>query len=148
LLRRIQHWLAPLSAAAEAALAGQIGLGDIEATLHRLSRGMLALALDPDAAALRRVLAAQALDFPDVVRLAHEEGWLRAVRAVATLLQKFAACGHISIDDPELAADLYLNLVLGRSVRLALHGIAADPEAEERRRHAAVELFLKGVSAR
>jgi hypothetical protein len=49
------------------------------------------------------------------------------------------------VDDPELAADLFLNLLLGHTARLAIHGIATDPELLERRRRAVVELFLNSV---
>ncbi len=141
---RIQLWLAPLSAAAEAQ-AGEADAKGIETTLHDLSRRMLALALTPGAVALNQILAAQAIQFPELARLAHEEGWQRAVRAIAGLLQKFAASGQIRVEDPELTADLFLNLVLGRSARLAVSGIETHPEVQERRTRAAVELFLNGV---
>jgi TetR/AcrR family transcriptional repressor of mexJK operon len=144
---RIERWLAPLSAAAEAH-AHEVGSKGIEATLHDLSRGMLALTLTPGAISLRRILAAQAMRFPELATLARQEGWQRAVRAIATLLQKFAAGGEISVHDPELAADLFLSLVLAGSGRLADYGIAIDPEVQERRRQAAVELFLNGVRTR
>ena len=144
---RIQRWLAPLSAAAEAH-ADEVGSEGIAATLHDLSRGMLALELTPGATSLRRILAAQAIRFPELAKLAREEGWLRAVRAIASLLQKSAACGEIRVEDPELAADLFLSLVLGGSGRLADYGFAIDPEVQERRRQAAVELFLDGVRTR
>jgi hypothetical protein len=64
---------------------------------------------------------------------------------VAILLQQFAARGEIRVGDPELAADLFLNLLLGHSARLAINGIAIDPQFLERRRQGAVELFLNGV---
>jgi TetR/AcrR family transcriptional repressor of mexJK operon len=70
-----------------------------------LSRGTLVLALTPGATSQRRILAAQAIRFPELAKLACEEGWLRAVRAIASLLQKFAAGGEIRVEDPELAAD-------------------------------------------
>ena len=76
-----------------------------------------------------------------LAKLAHEDGWLRGVRGVAILLRQFAARGEIKVDDLELAADLFLNLLLGHSARLALHGIADDPEFLERRRQAVVELI-------
>ena len=101
-----------------------------------------------ECATLQRILAAQAVQFPELAKLAHEDGWLRGVRGVAILLRQFAARGEIKVDDPELAADLFLNLLLGHSTRLALHGIAIDPEFLERRRRAAVELFLNSVRAR
>lgn len=143
---RIERWLAPLSAAAEAE-AGAVGSkgSGIEATLHDLSRGMLALTLTAGAMSLRRILAAQSVRFPELAKLAQEEGWLRTVRAIANLLQKFSARGEIRVEDPELAADLFLSLILGGSARLADYGIVIDPEIQERRRQAAVELFLNGV---
>jgi hypothetical protein len=95
----------------------------------------------PDAATLQRILAAQAVQFPELAKLAHEDGWLRGVRGVAILLRQFAARGEIKVDDLELAADLFLNLLLGHSARLALHGIADNPEFLERRRQAVVELI-------
>ncbi|MGY2050590.1 TetR/AcrR family transcriptional regulator [Methylobacterium sp. JK268] len=145
--QRIEEWLAPLSAAAEA-LAQQAGPADVESALHDLSRTLLAHASNTGADALKRCIVAQAMQFPDIARLAHEEGWLRGVRAVGALLQGFADRGQILVDDPEIAADLFLNLVLGRDSRLALYGIHPDPETRERRRQAAVTLFLNGVRAR
>lgn len=142
---RIRRWLAPLSAAAEAAEVNSQG---IEKTLHNLSRDVLALALTPECTTLRRIVAAQAIQFPDLAQLSHEEGWLRAVRAVEVLLREFEARGEIKVKDPAIAADLFLNLVLGTSERLALYDIATDPKVQEQRRRAAVELFLAGVSGR
>jgi hypothetical protein len=109
---------------------------------------MLCQASMPECATLQRILAAQAVQFPELAKLAHEDGWLRGVRGVAILLQQFAARGAIKVDDPELAADLFLNLLLGPSARLAIHGIAIDPEFLERRSQAAVELFLNGIRTR
>jgi hypothetical protein len=55
------------------------------------------------------------------------------VRGVAILLRQFAARDEIKVDDPELTADLFLNLLLGHTARLAIHGVATDPELLERR---------------
>ena len=144
---RIARWLAPVSAAAEAQ-ANEIRPKGIRTTLHELSRQMVAQCLMPEAATLQRILAAQAVQFPELAKQAHEEGWLRAVRGVANLLRQFAARDEIRVADPELAAELFLNLVLGRSRRLALYGMVADPKIEERHRHAGVELFLSGFGTR
>jgi TetR/AcrR family transcriptional repressor of mexJK operon len=139
----IQRWLAPLSAAAEAA---KVTPKSVETTLHDLSRLMTAHASTPEVVMLRRTLAAQAVQFPELAKLAHEEGWLRGVRAVAILLQQFADRGQIKIDDPAIAADLFLNLVLGNADRH--YGIAPRPKIQEQRRQAAVKLFLNGVRPR
>ncbi len=144
---RIARWLAPLSAAAEAQ-ANEVRPKGIRTTLHELSRQLLAQSLVPEAATVQRILAAQAVQFPELAHLAHEEGWLRAIRSVANLLRQFAARDEIKVADPELAADLFLNLVLGHSKRLALYGLAIDPKTEERHRQAGVELFLNGLKVR
>jgi hypothetical protein len=52
------------------------------------------------------------------------------------------------LEDTELAADLFLTLVLEGSGRIADYGIAIDPDVQERRRQGAVELFLNGVRTR
>ena len=117
----------------------------VEEPFDQVSRHMLAYALAPEASTPQRILSAQAVQFPELAKLAHEEGWLRAVRAVSSLLGQAAARGQIKVDDPELAADIFLNLVLGHCKRLVLYGIAADPKTEERHRKAAVDFFLNGV---
>lgn len=140
----IQRWLAPLSAAAEAA---KVNPRSVETTLHDLSRHMLAHASTPEVLMLRRTLAAQSVQFPELAKLAHEEGWLRGVRAVAMLLQQFADRGQIKLDDPAVTADLFLSLVLGTSDKY--HGIVlTPPKVRELRREAAVKLFLNGVKPR
>jgi TetR/AcrR family transcriptional regulator, mexJK operon transcriptional repressor len=147
LRKRIRDWLAPISAAAEAQ-ATEAKPKSIRTTLHNLSRRMLAYSRAPEAGALQRIISAQALQFPDLATLANEEGWQRAIRGVASLLSQFNARGEIEIGDPELAADQFLNLVLGHCKRLNLYGIAGDPKSEERYRKAAVELFLVGVRSK
>jgi AcrR family transcriptional regulator len=121
---------------------------DIEATLHQVSREMLCSAALPECAALNRIVAAQAMQFPELARLALEEGWLRGVQAIAALLQQFNEQGHIHIDDPELAASMFLDLVFGHTWRMALYGLDLDPTLAEQQREAAVKLFLDGVRAR
>ena len=80
-----------------------------------------------------------------LVRSAHSAN-IKERRDASTAL--FNARGEIKIDDPELAADQFLNLVLGHCKRLNLYGIAGDPKSEERYRKAAVEFFLVGVRSK
>jgi AcrR family transcriptional regulator len=144
---RIREWLAPISAAAEAQATAS-NPENIETTLHQLGRHMLIQSSMPECATLKRILAAQAVQFPELAKLAYEDGWQRGVRGVAILLQQFAARGEIKVDDPELAAEMFLNLLLGHSARLAIHGMSTDPRFPERRSRAAVELFLNGMRPR
>jgi TetR/AcrR family transcriptional repressor of mexJK operon len=143
----IRRWLAPVSAAAEAE-ATETSPKSIETTLHELGRHTVAYTLAPEAGALQRILSAQAVQFPELAKLAMDEGWLRAVRGVASILRQSAARGHIKVDDPELAADMFLNLVLGHPERLAFYSIATDPKTAERNRKAAVDFFLSRIRSK
>jgi TetR/AcrR family transcriptional repressor of mexJK operon len=141
---RIEDWIAPISAATEEQ-AREAGPKDLATALHDLSRAVLAHSSQPGASALKRCLVAQALHFPELAKLAHEEGWMRAVRGVATLLGQFEARGQIKVSNRDIAADLFLSLVLGRHSQSTLFAIPIDPEAQEERREAAVNVFINGV---
>lgn len=139
--RQIDRWLAVSTPDAPAA-----GLRARDALLE-MGRRMLAEILTPEAIAINRIVTAQAVRFPELARMVHREGWQRSNASVAAVLERFAADGQITVADPEMAADLFLGLVLGRPGRLAMLGIAIDPEQADRRIEAAVSLFLDGVAA-
>ncbi|WP_298426144.1 TetR/AcrR family transcriptional regulator [Rhodoblastus sp.] len=146
LTERIEQWISPLAEAAES-LNGGAESGNIEGVLDQLSRAMLRHALKPGAAALTRVIAAQKAQFPELAQLAYRQGWLRAVEAVASILRAFAAREPLDIPDARLAAELFLNLIMGTSSRAALYGVEIDPDGLEQRRVGAVRLFLRGIGA-
>ncbi len=145
LQREIERWLAPLSTDVEAIIAAGEPQS-AEATLLTIGRQMTQRSLEPRVVALGRVISMQAPRFPELAQFAHNEGWLRAVEAIVRLLKRFEARGEIILADPEIAADLLLNLVLGRIVRSAAYGIPIDAKALERRLQAAIKLFLYGVT--
>jgi TetR/AcrR family transcriptional regulator, mexJK operon transcriptional repressor len=74
---------------------------------------VIAVAWSPGALAVRRIVTVQAERFPELERLGHEEGWLAAVKGVARVLAYYVERKEISVGDPELAAAMFLNLVLG-----------------------------------
>ncbi|MGI4942998.1 MAG: TetR/AcrR family transcriptional regulator [Janthinobacterium lividum] len=147
LRQEIGRWLAPLAASVDEMTEAGATL-DVEAALLRIGRQMTLRSLEPRVVALGRIISMQAPVFPELAELAHRDGWLRAVAAVGRLLSLFAARGEIVVADPEVAADLLLNLVLGRSMRRAAYGVEVDPAATEQRLRAAVGLFLQGARPR
>lgn len=146
LTERIEQWLSPLAEAAES-LEDGAGAGDLADVLDPLSRAMLSHALKPGAAALTRVIAAQKAQFPELAELAYRQGWLRAVDAVARILRAYSGRGGVDIPDDRLAAEFFLNLIMGPSSRAALYGVENDAAELERRRLAAIRLFLRGIGA-
>lgn len=147
LTARIDEWLSPLAEVAEKQQAG-VHSGDLQDALNELSRAMLRQALKPGAAALHRVIAAQKAQFPKLARYAYKQGWLRAVDAVASILRVFKERERLFIPDEKLAAELFLNLIIGPSSRAALYGVELDAEGLEHRRTAAISIFLRGIGAK
>jgi AcrR family transcriptional regulator len=118
---------------------------DLAATLHRLSRIMTERVLEPEFSAVQRILIGQMRQFPDLARIAHEEGWLRGLRAVSGLLARFMDEGLVQIGDVDTAAEIFLNLVIGSPCRVMQFGVAPEPRQLEAVRRASVELFLRGI---
>ena len=140
--RQIDRWLS--TSAPEAPRPGD-RVADV---LLAMGRRMVAALLTPEAIAINRIVTAQAIRFPDLAHMVHREGWQRSNASVAAVLDHFARDGQIAVDDGEMAADLFLSLVVGRLSRLAMLGITIDPAQVDRRVEAAVALFLDGVGTR
>jgi TetR/AcrR family transcriptional regulator, mexJK operon transcriptional repressor len=142
LQRKIDRWLA-MNETDERAATGRI-----EDVLLARARRTVAVALTPEAVAINRIVMAESARFPTLAKLVHEQGWQRSNAAVAALLDQFVANGQIQVEDTNVAADLFLSLVIGRQTRLAMLGIETDPGQIDQRMKAAVNLFLNGVRPR
>jgi TetR/AcrR family transcriptional regulator, mexJK operon transcriptional repressor len=142
LQRKIDRWLA-MNETDERAATGRI-----EDVLLARARRTVAVALTPEAVAINRIVMAESARFPTLAKLVHEQGWQRSNAAVAALLDQFVANGQIQVEDTNVAADLFLSLVIGRQTRLAMLGIETDPGQIDQRVKAAVNLFLNGVRPR
>lgn len=143
LKREIGRWIAPLATAAEIQTTDK-GNASIEKQLIDLGRQMIRFSASDGARAVLRVLAAQATNFPELAENAYREGWSRAVQSVSALLDRMADKGLARIDTT-VAAEAYLNLVVGPTTRQAIHGIPLDVTAEEKRMRASLKLLLNGI---
>jgi AcrR family transcriptional regulator len=143
LRRLIEHFLAPLGRQ-QHDLEGT----DAETALTEIGRHVIAVGWSPGALAVSRIITVQAERFPELERLAHEEGWVPAVKGVARVLAHYVERKEISIGEPELAADMFLCLVLGRPPSRVPLRHPRTREAMEKRVQAAVRLFLEGVRVR
>ncbi len=141
LRRRILLTYEPLEAELEKGLKGK----SLEATLLVVARRFIELSLLPSSIALVRILSAQAVRFPDLGKLAVEEGYYRQIRLIERILVRFAAVHHYAIDDLSLAADLFLSIVLGRLSKIVLLGVQMEPQALDRRTREAVRIFVRGL---
>ena len=124
LRRRILLIYGPL----EAEFAEGHGGESLEQTLLTLARRFIDLSLASSAIALGRILAAEGERFPELGKLAVEEGLNRQIRLVEAVLARFGARHRYAIDDRTLAADLFLSIVLGRLSRMSLLGVQIERE--------------------
>lgn len=141
LRRRILLIYGPL----EAEFAKGSGGESLEETLLILARRLVDLAVAPSSLALGRILAAQGERFPELGKLAIEEGLNRQIQLVETILVHFSRAHRYAIDDMALAADLFLSIVLGRISRMALLGVQMEPDTLDRRTREAVRIFVRGL---
>ncbi len=143
LRRRIYQVYGPLEEEFKGLLDGSM---DMEATLRRLAARLIEKSTSAEAITLGRILTTQGPRFPDLARLAINEGFGRQQHLVEGVLAHFARDHAFLSDDLPLLADLYVSIVLGRVARLKTYGIALDPETLEHRTSEAVRVFVHGLT--
>ena len=123
------------------------GLGDV---LRRLAGLILHAAVTPQALALHRLIVGESARFPKLAAAVTNEGSTQeAIALIARLLAQEARAGTLALDDPTVAAEQFLYLVLSVPQRRAL-GLGEPMTASELDRwaSAAVDLFLNGCRTR
>jgi AcrR family transcriptional regulator len=140
--RAVDRWSVP------ADTLQAVETADLEETLIGVARLRLDRATNPDGVRLQRILNAEGYRFPDIHRLAYQQGTLPAVRFIADLLARHAATGVIDIGDPELLGTAFLSLVVGGPALGVLWGAVLDDHTLDSRIQACVRLFLDGVRPR
>jgi TetR/AcrR family transcriptional regulator, mexJK operon transcriptional repressor len=144
LRREIARWLAPLSEAAEGQLTRSSDVS-VEQRLIEIGREMLMFTCGPDAVAFSRMMTSQAINFPDIAKLGKEEGWQKAVSTTARFFDKLVAQGAIDVVDTGIAAEVFLDMVVGHAHRMATFGTPLEMKSAEKRMRSAIRLFLAGA---
>ncbi|MBR0828162.1 TetR/AcrR family transcriptional regulator [Bradyrhizobium manausense] len=144
LRREIERWLAPLAKAAEVQLTSSANVS-AEQRLVDVGREMLLFTCGPDAAAFSRMLTAQSINFPEFAKLGKEEGWQKAVATTARFFDHLVTQGALDLEDTTIAAEVFLDVVVGHTHRMATFGMALELKAAEKRMRAAIRLFLAGA---
>ncbi|MFG1704992.1 TetR/AcrR family transcriptional regulator [Nonomuraea sp. M3C6] len=119
---------------------------DLEQDLGELARQFLGALMRPDLLRLRRLVIAEADRFPDLGRTWYEQGFQRSLNTLATALERLAKRGLLSLDDPQLAAEHFVGLLLWIPVNKVMFWGGGDPYTEADLEHlseAAVATFLR-----
>ena len=118
---------------------------DVQGSLRELARQFIAKLMEPEVLRLRRLVIATADRFPEVGRTWYEQGFERALQALAGSFELLAAQSLLVIDDPLMAANHYVGLLLWIPVNQAMfNGGSAYTRAELNVfADAAVDAFLR-----
>lgn len=122
--------------------------GDLEQTLVKLARLRVDPVMTPDGLKLQRIINTESYRFPDIFTTAYELGPLPVVQFLAELLERETHAGRLAIDEPVLAANVFMSMVVGGPVRIIVSGNFLSRKEIDRRIRFAVRLFLDGARRR
>ena len=119
-----------------------------EPGLIALAERMLAVALQPEALALHRLMVSEAVRFPQIPQMLRTAGTAQGTARVAALLAAEIAAGRLPPQDLAFAAEQFMDLVLSGPRRRAL-GLGTPLDAAQVADWArrSVALFLNGCRA-
>jgi len=144
-----------VTASADRALADNLAVveqltgrgDDLRGTLEVVGLRLLQCYCDDRSWALRRLLAAEINQLPDLLDI-HTRTADRITEALADRLSRLAVAGHLHTPDPLLAAEQFLALLAGPMDRRARLGTRRVPGAELRAvARAAVQTFLRAFGS-
>jgi TetR/AcrR family transcriptional repressor of mexJK operon len=120
---------------------------DLRATLEDVGHRLLQCYCDDRSWALRRLLAAELNQFPELLDIVHTRAADRVTEALADRLARLAVTGHLHTPDPTLAAEQFLALLSGPVDKRARLGTRRLPDTELRAvARAAVDTFLQAFA--
>lgn len=134
----------------QATVQGLAESSNVERDLRELARHQLRLVMQPRVLKLRRLVIAEAARFPPLGRTFYEHGPARTITALAAALERLAARGLLSLEDPPLAAAHFNWLVMSIPLnRAMLLGDDTTPNTKELKHYAdaGARAFLSAYSA-
>ncbi|KHK92000.1 TetR family transcriptional regulator [Novosphingobium malaysiense] len=120
----------------------------LEETLVNIAELRIALVSTPEGTKLQRLINTESYRFPDIFQTYYDIAALPTVQFLAGILENETAAGRLAIDDPLLAANVFMSMVVSGPVRFILSGNDPGREDIDRRVRFAVRLFLKGAEPR
>jgi len=119
---------------------------DLENDLAELAYRFITALMRPQTLRLRRLVIANSERFPDVGRSWYEQGFERVLATLATSFKRLADKGLLRVDEPLLAANHFVGLLLWIPVNKAMFtGDHRSSKADlERYARSAIRAFLAG----
>lgn len=132
---------------ADATLAA-LDTGDLEATLTAVARMRVAQVMTPAGLKLQRIINTQSYRFPQIFMMSYEQGAGPVIAFLADLLRRHDNAGAVCVDQPEMAANIFMSMVVSGPVRIIVSGNPLSQKEIDARIDFSVRLFLNGVRPR
>jgi len=140
--RRRDQFLSPV---AKISAAG----GTIEDRLQQIGRHMLDWGMKSDAISLKRLLAAEAERFPELLVTTYTTGRNRTIEILSGILDREVEQGNLQVEDTRFAAMQFLQMIMGPAELLTHHDhTECTGEGRQEYIEKTVRLFLRGCLPR
>lgn len=121
---------------------------DLEQSLTNIAMLRIRLVSEERGLKLQRLIEREAYRFPDIFQMSYELGAGPTVHFLAGLLEEETQAGRLAIDDPLLAANVFMSMVVSGPVRFITSGNPLPEDELNARVAFAVRLFLEGAKPR
>jgi len=113
---------------------------DVAVILHIVAHQLIDYCLNQDSIALERIIAAEALRFPDFMQTVIDESDSRLLDGMARLFADLSKRGLLEIEDPRQDALVFAHLIVGLHALLSIMGAPNRPTDAEIRKK--IKVFM------
>jgi AcrR family transcriptional regulator len=121
---------------------------DLEATLIAIGQMRIADLSRPEGVRLRRIINTESYRFPQIFSMSYEQGAKPVITFLTDLFRRHDNAGAICVQQPDMAANVFMSMVVGGPVRLLVSGNPMSSTEIDDWVSAAVRLFLNGIKPR
>lgn len=123
---------------------------DTHAVLRRLGCSFIAMLVRPEHVASVRMVIGAAEKFPRIGQVFYDAGPRQGIVRLASYLARQSAAGRLSIPDPELAAQQFLELCSGTILKRLMFRVSETPDMAAIERHVdgVMHLFLAAYAGK
>jgi AcrR family transcriptional regulator len=123
-------------------------VGDLEQTLVNIAMLRIDLVASPRGLKLQRIINTESYRFPEIFTETYEIGALPTIRFLADLLERETKAGRLAIEEPMMAANLFMSMVVSGPVRFILSGVPLNGKRLKANVAYGVRFFLDGARPR
>lgn len=134
--------------AVDEAVLRMLDTGDLEETLTAVARMRVAQVMTPAGLKLQRIINTESYRFPEIFRMAYEQGAGTVIAFLADVLRHHDSAGAVCVERPDMAANVFMSMVVGGPVRMIVSGNQLNQQEIDDWIRFSIRLFHDGVRPR